>query len=123
MELIDQIHSELNSYKNLQDGWDGDDSIRPTDTAIDNAINFVNSLGDLVNLIDEDYIYPTGDGTIIIDFQNDIGDLVSVEISTNSIGYFFQSEGHVNVVDSDKIIDGKFLSPKLKGCIEKVNYK
>ena len=80
MTLIERIHQEINSYKNLKDGWDGDDSFRPSDRTINNAINFVNSLGNLLELIDEDYIYPTGDGTIVIDFQNDNGDLVSVEI-------------------------------------------
>jgi hypothetical protein len=120
MNLIERIHQEINSYKNLKDGWDGDDSFGPSDRTINNAINFVNSLGNLLELIDEDYIYPTGDGTIVIDFQNDNGDLVSVEIRESSIGYFFQTEGHISAVDSYKPIDNEYLSPKLKSIIQKI---
>jgi len=120
MSLIERIHQEINSYKNLKDGWDGDDSFRPSDETINNAINFVNSLENLVELIDEDYIYPTGDGTIVIDFQNENGDLASVEIRESSIGYFFQTEGHISIVDSYKPIDNEYLSPKLKSIIQKI---
>jgi hypothetical protein len=123
MTLIERIHQEINSYKNLKDGWDGDDSFRPSDETINNAINFVNSLENLLELIDEDYIYPTGDGTIVIDFQNDNGDLVSVEIRQSSIGYFFQTEGHISIVDSYKSIDNEYLSPKLKSIIHSIKQR
>ena len=120
MTLIERIHGEINSYKNLKDGWDGDDSFRPSDKTIHNAINFVNSLGNLLELIDEDYIYQTGDGTIVIDFQNDNGDLVSVEIRESTIGYFFETEGHIKTVDSYKGVENEYLSPKLKSIIQKI---
>ncbi len=120
MTLIERIHGEINSYKNLKDGWESQDSFAPPIETINNSINFVNSLGNLVELIDEDYIYPTGDGTIVIDFQNDNGDLVSVEIRKSSIGYFFQTEGHISIVDSYKSIDNEYLSPKLKSIIQKI---
>jgi hypothetical protein len=120
MTLIERIHQEINSYKNLKDGWDGDDSFGPSDRTINNAINFVNSLGNLLELIDEDYIYPTGDGTIVIDFQNDNGDLVSVEIRESTIGYFFETEGHISIVDSYKPIENEYLSAKLKSIIQKI---
>ena len=120
MNLIERIHQEINSYKNLKDGWDGDDSFAPPIETINNSINFVNSLGNLVELIDEDYIYPTGDGTIVIDFQNDHGDLVSVEIRERSIGYFFETEGHIKTVDSDNITNNQYLSDNLKSLIQEI---
>jgi hypothetical protein len=120
MTLIERIHTEINSYKNLKDGWDGVDSSAPTDETITNTIGLVNSLGDLIQLIDEDYIYVTWDGTIVIDFQNDYDDLVSVEIGQNSVGYFFQTEGHVSVVDNYKVKENGYLSDKLKSIIQEV---
>jgi hypothetical protein len=120
MTLIERIHQEINSYKNLKDGWESQDSFAPPIETINNTINFVNSLGNLLELIDEDYIYPTGDGTIVIDFQNDNGDLVSVEIRESSIGYFFETEGHIKTVDSDKIINNQYLSDNLKSLIKEV---
>jgi hypothetical protein len=120
MTLIERIHQEINSYKNLKDSWDGDGSQLILRKTIHNTINFVNSLENLLELIDEDYIYPTGDGTIVIDFQNDNDDLVSVEIRESSIGYFFQTEGHISIVDSYKPIDNEYLSPKLKSIIQKI---
>ena len=120
MTLIERIHQEINSYKNLKDGWDGDGTQLILRKTIHNAINFVNSLGNLLELIDEDYIYPTGDGTIVIDFQNDNGDLASVEFGPISIGYFFQTEGHISIVDSYKGVENEYLSPKLKSIIQKI---
>ena len=120
MTLIEKIHQEINSYKNLKDGWESQDSFAPPIETINNSINFVNSLGNLVELIDEDYIYQTGDGTIVIDFQNDNGDLVSVEIRESTIGYFFETEGHIKTVDSDKIINNQYLSDNLKSLIQEI---
>ena len=120
MTLIERIHQEINSYKNLKDGWESQDSFAPPIETINNSINFVNSLGNLLELIDEDYIYPTGDGTIVIDFQNDNGDLVSVEIRERSIGYFFETEGHIKTVDSDKITNNQYLSDNLKSLIQEI---
>ena len=120
MTLIERIHGEINSYKNLKDGWESQDSFAPPIETINNSINFVNSLGNLLELIDEDYIYPTGDGTIVIDFQNDNGDLVSVEIRESTIGYFFETEGHISIVDSYKDVENEYLSPKLKSIIQKI---
>lgn len=120
MTLIEKIHQEINSYKNLKDGWESQDSFAPPIETINNSINFVNSLGNLLELIDEDYIYPTGDGTIVIDFQNDNGDLVSVEIRESTIGYFFETEGHIKTVDSDKITNNQYLSDNLKSLIKEV---
>lgn len=118
MTLIEKIHQEINSYKNLKDGWDGEDSFPPPNETINNAINFVDSLGESLKLIDEDYIYPTGDGTIVIDFQNDYDDLVSVEIGSISVGYFFQTDSHVSIVDAYNVTEG--ISPKLKSIIQQV---
>jgi hypothetical protein len=123
MTLIERIHREINSYKNLKDGWDGADSTAPTDETINNTIGLVDSLGDLLQLIDEDYIYATWDGTIVIDFQNDYDDLVSVEIGQNSVGYFFQTEGHIPIVDKYKVTEIGYLSDKLKSIIKEVKEK
>ena len=120
MTLIERIHQEINSYKNLKDGWESQDSFAPPIETINNSINFVNSLGNLLELIDEDYIYPTGDGTIVIDFQNDNGDLVSVEIRESTIGYFFETEGHIKKVDSDNITNNQYLSDNLKSLIQEI---
>jgi hypothetical protein len=117
------VKVEINSYRSLKEGWDGECSIRPSDETLDNAIGFVDSLGSLLELIDEDYIYPTGDGTVIIDFQNDRGDLASVEIGQKSIGYFFQSEGRITEVNSYEICNEGYLLPKLQSLIESIKNK
>jgi len=90
--------SEITSYSKHDYGWDGHDT-NPIDvlTRI-NAIDFLKKIRDRILLIDSDYIYPTGDGTIVIDFQNDLDDLVSVEFGGMSIGFFTQTEGHISHV-------------------------
>ena len=90
--------SEITSYSKHDYGWDGHDT-NPIDvlTRI-NAIDFLKKIRDRILLIDSDYIYPTGDGTIVIDFQNDLDDIVSVEVGEMSIGFFTQTEGHISHV-------------------------
>ena len=88
--------TEITSYSKHESGWDGLDSV-PIDvmTRI-KALEFLKEIRDRIFLINEDYIYPTGDGTIVIDFQNDLDDLVSVEFGETSIGFFIQTEGHIS---------------------------
>jgi hypothetical protein len=87
---------EITSYSKHKSGWDGPDSV-PIDVLTRlNAIDFVKAIGEKILLIDEDYIYPTGDGTIVIDFQNDLDDLVSVEVGINSIGFFMQTDKRIS---------------------------
>jgi hypothetical protein len=90
--------SEITSYSKHKSGWDGTDSV-PIDVLTRlNAINFLKEIRDRILLISEEYIYPTGDGTIVIDFQNNLDDLVSVEFGEMSIGFFTQTEGHISHV-------------------------
>jgi hypothetical protein len=90
--------SEITSYSKHEAGWDGPDSVSVDVLTRLNAINFLKEIRDRILLIDKDYIYPTGDGTIVIDFQNDLDDLVSVEFGEISIGFFTQTEGHISQV-------------------------
>ena len=90
--------SEITSYSEHKAGWDGPDSVSVDILTRLNAINFLKEIRDRILIISEDYIYPTGDGTIVIDFQNDLDDLVSVEFGEMSIGFFIQTEGHISQV-------------------------
>ena len=117
---LERIKNEINSYSRLSAGWDGDDSEPIPKQVVLNAVSFVSALGSFLELIDEDYIYPTGDGTIVIDFQNDSKDLVSVEVRRSSIGYFFQTQGHVAEVISENFIGIQSLPPKVAKAIRKV---
>jgi hypothetical protein len=102
--------NEITSYSKHESGWDGPDSV-PVDVLTRlNALEFLKEIRDRILLINEDYIYPTGDGTIVIDFQNDLDDLVSVEFGKASIGFFTQTEGHISQVgegleNTIKVID------------------
>jgi len=95
--------TEITSYSKHDYGWDGHET-KPIDVLTRlNALEFLKEIRDRILLINEDYIYPTGDGTIVIDFQNDLDDLVSVEFGEASIGFFTQTEGHVSQVDEGLI--------------------
>ena len=90
--------TEITSYSKHDYGWDGHET-KPIDVLTRlNALEFLKEIRDKILLINEDYIYPTGDGTIVIDFQNDLDDLVSVEFGESSIGFFTQTEGHISQV-------------------------
>ena len=90
--------AEITSYKKYKAGWDGEGSIEIDVLTRVSAIKFLKEIKDRILLISEDYIYPTGDGTIVIDFQNELDDLVSVEIGELSIGFFTQTEGQISQI-------------------------
>ncbi len=90
--------TEITSYSKHDYGWDGHET-KPIDVLTRlNALEFLKEIRDKILLINEDYIYPTGDGTIVIDFQNDLDDLVSIEFGESFIGFFTQTEGHISQV-------------------------
>lgn len=90
--------AEITSYDKYSLGWDGEGSVSIDAETRVFAINFLKEIRDKILLIDQDYIYPTGDGTIVIDFQNNLDDLVSAEFRSSEVGFFLQSEGGISKV-------------------------
>jgi hypothetical protein len=90
--------NEITSYNKYDFGWDGEGSIPINVEVRVNALKFLKEIGSKILLTSEDYIYATGDGTIVIDFENELKDLVSVEVREYSIGFFLQTEGLINRV-------------------------
>lgn len=91
---------EIESYSKHDFGWDGDGSVPISTLTRTTATEFLDKVGEMILLIDEDYIYPTCDGTIVIDFQNNLDDLASIEIRQSNVGFFLQTDGGISKVGS-----------------------
>ncbi|WP_431107745.1 hypothetical protein [Winogradskyella poriferorum] len=75
-----------------------------------NSLNVFNSLyPSIVNKIDIENVYRTNYGNMVVDFEKNNGDVFSLEISANSIGYFIEVNGK-----DIKQIDNLILNDKAK---------
>lgn len=79
---------EIEELGRLSNNWDGYGASAPMPIALDNAERFIKNLiiaG--LQLPDEDSMYATPYGTIVIDIQNEQG-IVSIEFGNDKIGFF-----------------------------------
>ncbi|TXH31504.1 MAG: hypothetical protein E6Q96_00065 [Cyclobacteriaceae bacterium] len=98
------FENRLNSFKRLSDGWDGYAATTPDNIVISNSIKFLEALPEyLADNLKEDDITPTPYGTIVIDWQNDRSEKMSVEIGNQTLGFFSRFEDNdcpkINRVD------------------------
>lgn len=79
---------EIEELGRLSDNWDGYGASAPIPTILDNAERFVkNLITQGLQLPNEDSMYATPYGTIVIDIQNERG-IVSIEIGNEKLGFF-----------------------------------
>lgn len=79
---------EIEELGRLSDNWDGYGASAPMPTVLDNAERFIKKLIIAGLLLpDEDSMYATPYGTIVIDIQNERG-IVSIEFGNDKMGFF-----------------------------------
>lgn len=94
--------SKLNSFKLLATNWDGYGASSIDEITIINSKKFLGALPEhVVDNVDLDDITPTPYGTIVIDWRNSLGEMVSTEIGKNTFGFFSEfSDNESPKVDS-----------------------
>ena len=88
---MDTLKRRINSFKSLEDGWDGYGGEPPMDDVINNALTFIQEMpSPFVHLLQADNLYPTPYGTISIEWSRADNQFVSVEIGTAKLAYFYE---------------------------------
>ncbi|MEI9958655.1 MAG: hypothetical protein WDM90_20630 [Ferruginibacter sp.] len=108
-----ELIKEILSFKSLNESWDGFGAV-PLE--VDSAANVL----ELIDLMDDkitsriDQIYPNPQGTISIEWNNDLDETVFVEIGNNTMSYYAQLIGqdvqffnnvHINDTEAKRITD------------------
>lgn len=94
--IFHRFDEKLKQILSLSDNWGGDGFASIDYSVFCNAKDFLSKLDNsILDYLNDENILPTPYGTITIDFDKD-GELVSVEIGENKIGFFTDFSGFVN---------------------------
>lgn len=88
------IISEIMEIAELDDNWNNLGTGQISSDVINNSLDIVNLLRPTVLYhLSPENVYPSQFGTIIMDWDFGNGNLFSLEIAKNSVGYFTESDG------------------------------
>jgi len=97
----EELNKEIESFKQLEDNWDNYGGIPPKNKTIKNTYKLLDLLDE--EIIDLMYdVYPNPHGTISMDWENDNGELASIEIGIKNMTYFVKFEGE-KLIGEDKV--------------------
>lgn len=107
------LFSELYSYRELTENWDGYNGIRPSDDIISTASKFLNILQE--NLISSPEIMLSGSGEVALFWKNN-NDYIEVSFDiSNHLTYFYILDSIV--YGEDDIFINTYIPEKLYGAI------
>ena len=106
------ILKTINEISLLENNWNNYNTQKIDPKIINNTINIINSLSpSILNYLRPENIYPSKTGTIIIDWEIDCKNILSLEIAKKSIGYFLEVNGvdfkqvhQIEISDLQKIV-------------------
>lgn len=100
-----KIKRRLTFLSFLRPDWNGDGADVPSEQTFFNANRFIERLpDDILQNLPEENINLTPYGTIIFDFENESGELVSVEVGKEKIGFFTEFISGENIESSGEKI-------------------
>lgn len=110
----DTYKQKIEEIRCLPDNWDGYNASKIGVGTYNNTSLFIEKMDiDMLDMLSENDITPTPYGTITLNFRNK-GNLVSVEIGENNIGFFTEFKGTEDIeIDSERFI-ADYLPEKLK---------
>lgn len=84
-----KIFRKVDALQKLEHNWDGNGADVPNGQTFFNVLRFLHRMPvDVLEQLNEEDIKLTPYGTVVLDFQNQNKDLISVEIGDTKIGYF-----------------------------------
>lgn len=92
------IVNEIIEISQLEDNWNGFGTSQISADVINNALSIVNLLRPTVLCyLSPENIYPSKFGTIIMDWDFGNGNIFSLEIAKQSVGYFTEIDGNPQI--------------------------
>ena len=87
--------NRLRMISGLTPNWDGHNAMPPKQLVVVNARKFLQLLDNEDIYVDEEDVYPTTYGTIVVDIVNDDEDYISIEIGLEEIGWYYDIEDQI----------------------------
>jgi hypothetical protein len=103
------IIEAIKSISYLDNNWNNFGTPKINSEIIINSLKIIQSLPpSILNYLKPENIYPTKMGTIIMDWEIDDSNILSLEIAKKSVGYFVEMNGtdykEVNSINADDIM-------------------
>jgi hypothetical protein len=107
--------SKLEEFISLNKNWDGYGAMAVTIKAGDNAKKFLTCLNDIQieNIFD---VFPNPHGTITFEWENKLGEKLSLDIGENNYSYFIT---YLN--KNPKLFDGKDIFSSIREITSEIN--
>lgn len=98
----------IKSISSLSDNWNNFGTSKISSEIIVNSLKIIQSLPpSILNYLKPENVYPTKMGTIIMDWEIDENNILSLEIAKKSVGYFVEMNGddykEVEKIDAEDI--------------------
>lgn len=102
------IIESIKSISSLSDNWNNSGTSKINTEIILNSLKIIQSLPpSILNYLKPENVYPTKMGTIIMDWEIDENNILSLEIARKSVGYFVEMNGddykEVEKIDAEDI--------------------
>lgn len=102
------IIESIKSISSLSDNWNNFGTSKINSEIIVNSLKIIQSLPpSILNYLKPENIYPTKTGTIVMDWEIDDNNILSLEIAKKSVGYFVEMNGvdykEVEKIDAEDI--------------------
>lgn len=106
-------------FKYLQDNWDGYNAKSPSEITIHNALNFIKMLPvNFQKTLNEEEIELSPYGTIILDWQKDDFNNISIEIGKSQIGFLSETEDGKSPYNESIPFDNKELPKAITEALQ-----
>ena len=90
----ENIIKKIDKIATLENKWNNLKTPKISSEIIRNYLQIINALSpSILYYLDSENIYPTKFGTIILDWEFNNNNLLSLEIAKNSVGYFMEKNG------------------------------
>ena len=114
------IYSKIESFTQLPHNWDGYGAIPVNEKTASSCIYFFKKLPtNLLRKIELENITPTPYNTVTIDWENEKGNFVSVEIGRGAANFYGEINEEENIEMERTGIEKEGLYTALKKCFEK----
>jgi hypothetical protein len=114
-----ELQAQLDEIKSLQDNWDGYGAKALSEKSLTNIselLVFINRTW--IQKLQKDNITPSSYGTIVMDWYNERGENLSLEIGKDEVGYFAELPLMNNPIENNIVFNALIIAQKITPILE-----
>lgn len=118
---FNRLAGRINDFQQVQDNWDGFGALKPLSDTIANAKLVLENVPDkFLKLLNTDDLSLTPYGTVVLDFEDNANNELSIEIGKDEIGLCGDIQGEEIIINSIPFYD---FGNVIDNHIKKLSFK